>query len=189
MKQSDNNPVLLYKIQGKSDEIMSEDDFVLALQTPFQAHMLQSCGHDKIVCINSTHGTNAYDFSLTTVVVVDEFGEGYPVAWCLSSKIDTSILTHFFKSIKEKVGTIAPKWLMTDDAEQFYNSWTNTFGGNPHKLLCTWHIDRAWRGHLLLLKDQELAQTIYHNLRVLLEEMDEENFEWAFAKRDSKIVS
>ena len=49
MKQSDNNPVLLYKIQGKSDEIMSEDDFVLALQTPFLAHMLQSCGHDKIV--------------------------------------------------------------------------------------------------------------------------------------------
>ena len=80
MKQSDSNPVLLYKVQGENDEIMSEEDFVLALQTPFQAHMLQNCGHDKIICIDSTHGTNAYDFYLTTVLVVDEFGEGYPVA-------------------------------------------------------------------------------------------------------------
>lgn len=87
MKQSDSNPVLMYKAQGERDEIMSEEDFILALQTPFQAHMLQSCGHDKIICIDSTHGTNAYDFSLTTVVVVDEFGEGYPVAWCLSNKL------------------------------------------------------------------------------------------------------
>ena len=188
MKKSDNDPVLLYKPQGKSDKIMSEEDFVLALQTPFQAHMLQSCGHEKIICIDSTHGTNAYDFSLTTVVVVDEFGEGYPVAWCPSNKTDTSILTCFFKSIKEKVGVIVPKWLMTDDAEQFYNSWTNAFGGNPHKLLCTWHVDRAWRGHILSLKDQELAQTIYHNLRVLLEETDEDKFEHLLKETQKQLA-
>ena len=29
-----------------------------------------------------THGTNSYDFNLVTVLVVDEFGEGYPIAWC-----------------------------------------------------------------------------------------------------------
>ena len=62
MKQSDNNPVLLYKAQGESDEILSTEDFVLALQTPYQAHMLETCGHDKVVCIDSTHVTNAYDF-------------------------------------------------------------------------------------------------------------------------------
>ena len=59
MKRSDNNPVLLYKAQGESDEILSEEDFVLALQTPFQSHMLQAYGHDKVVCIDLTHGTNA----------------------------------------------------------------------------------------------------------------------------------
>lgn len=127
MKQSDNNPVFLYKPQGESAEIMPEKDFLLALQTPFQAHILQSCGHNKVVCIDSTHGTNAYDFSLTTVVVVDEFGEGYPVAWCLSNKTDTTALTYFFKSIKAKAGIIIPKWLMTDDAKQFYNAWVSAF--------------------------------------------------------------
>ena len=30
---------------------------------------------------------------------------------------------------------------------------------------------------LLSLKDQELSQTVYHNLRVLLEETDEKKFE------------
>ena len=44
-------------------------------------------------------------------------------------------------------------------------------------MLCTWHVDCAWRGHLLSLKDQELSQTVYHNLRVLLEETNEKKFE------------
>ena len=38
---------------------------------------------------HATHAqkkTNGYDFPLTTVVVVDEFGEGFPVAWCISNK-------------------------------------------------------------------------------------------------------
>ena len=46
-------------------------------------HILQTCGHDKVVCIASTHGTNAFDFLLITLLMVVEFGEGYPVSWCL----------------------------------------------------------------------------------------------------------
>ena len=35
---------------------------------------------------------------------------------------------------------------MTDDAEQFYTAWISVFGQGPKKLLCTCHVDRAWRG-------------------------------------------
>ena len=28
------------------------------------------------ICMDATHGTNAYDFNLITAVVIDEFGEG-----------------------------------------------------------------------------------------------------------------
>ena len=189
MKRSDNNPVLLYKAQGEKDSFLHKDDFVLALQTPFQAYMLKTFGNGKVVCIDSTHGTNAYDFSLTTVVVVDELGEGYPVAWCLSNRTDTELLTHFFQSVKDKSGLIAPRYIMTDDAEQFYNAWTSAFGGTPHKLLCTWHIDRAWRGHLLSIKDQKLSQTVYHNLRVLLEETDKEKFEVLLKQTQAQLKS
>ena len=66
---------------------------------------------------------------------------------------------------------------MTDDADQFYSAWVSIFGMGPKKLLCTWHVDRAWRGHLNIVQDKQLAQTIYHNLRVLLEETDVRRFE------------
>ena len=51
-------------------------------------HILKKCGHGRVVCMDDTHGTNSCDFSLTTLLVVDEFGEGYPTAWCLSNRTD-----------------------------------------------------------------------------------------------------
>jgi hypothetical protein len=42
--------------------------------TNFQKSMLQKFGCN-IIAIHSTHGLNNYDFELTSVMVVDEFGE------------------------------------------------------------------------------------------------------------------
>ena len=150
---------------------------MLAIQTPMQADMMKAFGNEKVVCIDATHGTNGYDFSLITVLVTDEFGEGYPVAWCLSNRTDLTLLLSFFKSIKNRIGVIIPKWIMTDDADQYYSAWVGVFGLGPQKLLCVWHVDRAWRGHLNSIRNKEMAQKIYHNLRVLLEETDQSNFE------------
>ena len=52
-----------------------------------------------------------------------------------------------------------------------------TFGNRPHKLVCTWHVDHAWRENLHQLKDNELKSNVYHNLRVLLEQQDKDRFE------------
>ena len=156
--------------------MLAPNDFVLGIQTHLQVDILKKFGPRRVVCIDATHGTNGYDFSLITVIVIDEYGEGYPVAWCIS---DLALLQHFFSSIKSRVGMISPGWIMTDDAEQFYTAWCSTFkcSPQPQKLLCTWHVDRAWRGHLKSIKDKELAQKIYQNLRVLLEECNEAMFE------------
>jgi hypothetical protein len=35
---------------------------------------------ETCVRMDPTHGTNAYDFNLITVLVMDGFGEGIPVA-------------------------------------------------------------------------------------------------------------
>ena len=40
------------------------NDFGLVLQTKLEAEMLRDCGHEKVVCIDATHGTNTYDFQL-----------------------------------------------------------------------------------------------------------------------------
>ena len=66
---------------------------------------------------------------------------------------------------------------MSDDAEQFYSAWTAIFRGTPQKLLCTWHVDRAWRKSLSKVTDKQSQISVYHKLRVLLEERDVERFD------------
>ena len=71
---------------------MSTEDFVLAIQTPLQREVFKSCAQNGVVCIDATHKTNGYDFPLISVVVIDEFGEGFPAAWCISNREDKTVL-------------------------------------------------------------------------------------------------
>ena len=50
------------------------------------------------------------------------------------------------------------------------------FGLGPHKLLCTWHVDRAWRNAVKGIKDKETAALVYHNVQVLMDESDVDTF-------------
>ena len=94
------NPILYYKLQGeevKDDYPLQKEDFILVMQTPLQRMMFPKFGK-KGVCIDGTHGTNAYGFTLSTIMVVDEFGSGFPVAWCLSNDEDTTFMSIFLTS-------------------------------------------------------------------------------------------
>ena len=61
------------------------------------------------MCIDSTLGTNSYDFKLVAMLVVDEYGERD------SSDIHTM---QFLKAIKPRTGDIRRKWFMSADAAQ-----------------------------------------------------------------------
>ena len=67
---------------------------------------------------------------------------------------------------------------MSDDAEQYFNSWKSVFGAEQTtKLLCAWHVDRAWRNALKQhIATKEMRLEVYHNLRVLLMENQEADF-------------
>ncbi|GFT80353.1 c2H2-type domain-containing protein [Nephila pilipes] len=94
----EDNPVLGFKFQGSMPpgfEEFDDEDYFLALQHPLQKEMMRKFG-EQIICVDSTHGTNCYDFKLITVLVVDDFGEGFPVAWCISNREDFTILRKFF---------------------------------------------------------------------------------------------
>lgn len=68
----DNIPVLIYKPQGETSSVpLHSKDFILGIQTPLQAEMLKKFGHNKTICIDATHGTNSYNFSLVTVIVAE----------------------------------------------------------------------------------------------------------------------
>ena len=85
--KGDKTPVLLYKEQGKYYDMwpsLHTQEFALAIQTLFQAEMLKTFGPGKVKCIDATH-KNRYDFQLVTLLVINEYGEGFPIGWCLSN--------------------------------------------------------------------------------------------------------
>ena len=72
------NTILLYKRQHKNDKqcpSLAEDTFLLAIQTDFQRQLYEQHAH-KVICIDATHGTNAYRFKLITVTIGDDYGQG-----------------------------------------------------------------------------------------------------------------
>ena len=78
LQQEAYNPVMAFKVQGNLDPIHStlpEDAFLLAIQSEFQRDMYQKYA-GCILCIDSTHGTNAYRYKLITCIVPDHYGQG-----------------------------------------------------------------------------------------------------------------
>ncbi|XP_049529014.1 uncharacterized protein LOC119462611 [Dermacentor silvarum] len=154
MHAEKDNPVLFFKHQGQPDkadildrpphDLLDEKDFMLAIMTEPQQELFKKLGTDR-VCIYGTHGTTGFDFQLVTVLVVDEFGTGFPVAYCITNRTDRKAMATFFASIMSKTGQIAANVFMTDDAPSFYNAWTEVMGPPQHRLLCAWHVDKNWR--------------------------------------------
>ena len=141
----DDSPVILYKPQGVPPSDMSElyisaSDFVLGLQTITQRRFMLQFGKERAVCLDSTHGTNQYDFPLVTMMVIDDFGQGNLVAFLISNKEDETTLCVFFRTINARLpddAAFTSSHVMTDDDGQYYNARTAVFGPAA-KLLCAW---------------------------------------------------
>ena len=157
---------------------LDRNDFMIVIQTPLQKQMFKAFGHNRVVCMDATHGTNIYRFHLITLLVVDDFGEGLPVAWCISNREDEHAIRQFLEEVRRNDNMdIQPQWFMSDDASQYYNAWVTSFDHRPHKLLCNWHVERAWRMQLRKLSDSDLEQEVYKQLKTLMEEPEQEMFE------------
>ena len=128
------NTVLFYKLQ------IGVHDFALVLQTPLQSEMFKSCGNNQVICVDATHGTNSYDFVLIPVLVIDELGEGFPVAWWNSNKEDLTLLKIFFQHLKfkEHVGSVS----LYRSCQMMQTIIINV-GVKYMKTNHTWHDDRA----------------------------------------------
>ena len=88
------------------------------------------------------------------------------------------MLLQIFRSIEKKVGSITPQCFITDDAEQYNNEWKEFFGeSNTRKILCAWHVDRAWRKALLQhIGERENQVHVYHQLQLLPTETEDSQF-------------
>lgn len=108
---------------------------------------------------------------------MDEYGEGFPAAWCLSNREDIGVLKIFCEHVKRNIGDVAPQWFMSDIAPQFYDAFSAVFRCTPRQLYCTWHVDKAWQEQLRSkIRDFELESQVYTQLRIVLEQTEERNF-------------
>ena len=84
----------------------------------------------------------------------------------------------FFRKIKENCGILDPSWVMSDLAPQYYTAFTVVNDCSPKRLLCTWHLDKAWKEELnKKVSDVAVQADVYKMLRVLLEERNQIEFE------------
>ncbi|XP_050516483.1 uncharacterized protein LOC126891348 [Diabrotica virgifera virgifera] len=177
MKGTPYNPVLHFKEEGQQGSL-NDKDFILIIMNAFQQEQLIQYGSDKI-CINGTHGLNNYDFQLYTIVVVDRYGSGIPVAFCFSNRSDSALFEFFFNKIKDKVGNIQTQTFMSDDAPAFYNAWRHIMGPAEHQLLCSWHVQRNFFQNLNKItgdNSKEKRSLVFKTLKVLQSETNEQKF-------------
>lgn len=175
MKKKGNlNPVLYYKHQESIDSAVPHftvNDFCLIIMNPLKTQLFIKFGNNK-VCVDGTHRLNGYSFQLYTIVVVDEYGNGYPVAFCFSNRSDTDTYKHYFQCIKNTIDTINSFIFMSDDELAFYNAWCSIMGCAVKQLLCTWHILRNWVKNLNKINGNEKKKIIFKTLKSLMFEVD-----------------
>jgi len=182
------SPVIAYKRQGVSDfdilppdvsTTLAKEDFVIVLMDSAQCEMLVKYGSGpmSVICCDSTHGTNGYDFSLTTVMVLDDNRQGFPVAFLYSTKITEETFMIMFEAMKSQCGVISCNTFMSDMAPQFYNAWKLVMGECAHRLYCAWHVDKSFRQNTRrLIHNPEMMSRTYKALRTLMDETDLETF-------------
>ena len=102
----DDSPVRYFKQVGvsnadtddtKEKSDFKSDDFLLVMQTPEQAKMMET--NQRIICVDATHGLTTYDYYLLPIVVVDKYGHGLVCATAIASRENGVIWEIFGKAL------------------------------------------------------------------------------------------
>jgi hypothetical protein len=105
-----------------------------------QLETLKKYGSDCI-CIDSTRGLNAYNFELTTLMVLDELRQCFPCLFAFSNRSDNVVFKIVFTVLRQALGVSAtPRVFMSDMAENFYIAWSDVMGPVEFRLFCSWHV-------------------------------------------------
>ncbi|XP_074604241.1 uncharacterized protein LOC141857650 [Brevipalpus obovatus] len=169
LRASPENPVILY------ENPHDKQNFMLALMNNYQRYMLKAFGKN-VVCIDSTHGCNAYKFQLTTLMTVDDNNHGVPLCFFISSSIATADFKKLFTVIKEHCGPITPTSFMSDDYPAYYAAWCSVMGPVENRLLCAWHVLNNWSKNLTKISNidsRKMMMLDYQFKRIITQVMGE----------------
>lgn len=179
------NDVLLYEKEGSlklSEMGLESDDFMLILMSDLQKEMFCKFG-GHIVCVQTIRNPSKYSFVLTTVMVLDEYCESFPVAFLFSNRINDNICQIFFHHIASSVGPIQPNVFMSDRSTELYKAWVETMLPAHRQLFCTWHVLRDWKNNAVRITNEEKRKAVLKMLEnEVLKQVDYQSFEEALNK-------
>ena len=80
---------------------------------------------------------------------------------------------------------------ISDMVAQFFNAWMAVMGDpRPTKLLCTWHVDEAWREELRRkIGEITVEAEVYKWLKIVLQQKEEELFKDCLAAPLQRLKS
>ena len=74
-----------------------------------------------------------YNLYLTTVMVINEHGEGLPVSFAITNREDTTFIVQYFKPLRNQFEQISCSTFMSDGADQFFTAWISVFWQKRYK--------------------------------------------------------
>ncbi|KAG8976619.1 hypothetical protein FRC05_003458 [Tulasnella sp. 425] len=137
--------ILDYHQAGDPHDSIDSEDFSLIIQTPWQRRIFAETG-EYVLCMDGTHNTQVYGYTLFTLLSRDKYGHGVPVAYMISSRGTERVLTHFLRLFRDR-NTMTPHVIMTDYDVAQINALRSVYPDVPI-YLCWWHVLRAWKKHL-----------------------------------------
>jgi hypothetical protein len=143
------------------------DVYFLAVQTEAQRKVFERL-RSNLVCIDETHNTTMYEkLILTTLLVRDEWGHGFPVAWLLaSSGTQVTLRVHYFLYlVRKRNPMVILGRIMTDRYLAQINPCSSCYP-EAAILLCWWHVLHAWQQHFHISDYPELWTTLKGWLRI-----------------------
>jgi hypothetical protein len=99
---------------------------------------------NNIVMVDSTFGTNKYNFILITFYVIDEACFAIPILQIISTREVADIIKVCLTYLQDITNyKINPKWLMSDMAHSFNNACREVWGNQYSWVWCDYHVQKA----------------------------------------------
>lgn len=132
------------------------EGFLLAFISTNGRKYLERYGYRGLV-LDDTFNVTRYPFRLTTLLVTDDAGNGFPCAHLLSYSVISKEVQVLFRL--EVIPHFDTQFLMTDDTCVFSNAFAAIFpSSKAEKILCSFHIAQSFkRKHKELRKNEQCS--------------------------------
>lgn len=176
----DDSMIVYYKnkeVLASSEEVLDVLDVCLILMTRGQSDIFKKFGENGIFYLPVILIKNDCEMHLYSLMVVDDINEVVPVAFMISNRLDEVVVNFFCQKIRNKIGPLTSKALMTDNFEILHKAWCSVFGETTKHFWSTRYVDSDWRELLIMVKDEDVQCSIYETLYSFFDSKDPVKFE------------